>query len=140
MTVYADILFIVNLYIDALLLSAVRRFLHLQLSRFRWLTASLLGGLFGFTALLPQLHGFWLFLLGTAEAFLLICAAFAPKRTVLLLKATFLLLLFGGHFPHPRHHHLPANQIQHVCYQKNSYDHHDALHHMQASLSYSKLL
>lgn len=96
MTVYADILFIVNLYIDALLLSAVRRFLHLQLSRFRWLTASLLGGLFGFTALLPQLHGFWLFLLGTAEAFLLICAAFAPKRTVLLLKATFLLLLFGA--------------------------------------------
>ncbi len=96
MTVYADILFIVNLYIDALLLSAVRRFLHLQLSRLRWLSASLLGGLFGFTALLPQLNGFWLFLLGTVEAFLLICAAFAPKRAVLLLKATFLLLLFGA--------------------------------------------
>lgn len=96
MTVYADILFIVNLYIDALLLSAVRRFLHLPLSRVRWLLASLLGGVFGFTALLPQLRGVPLFLLGTAEAFLLVCAAFAPKRTVLLLKATFLLLLFGA--------------------------------------------
>ena len=58
MTVYADILFIVNLYIDAMLLSAVHRFLHLPLSRLRWLFASMLGGLFGFTALLPQLHGF----------------------------------------------------------------------------------
>lgn len=96
MTVYADILFIVNLYIDALLLSAVRRFLHVPLSRLRWLCAALLGGLFGFTALLPQLHGFLLFLMGAAEAFLLICAAFAPKRPSLLLKATFLLLLFAA--------------------------------------------
>ncbi len=96
MTVYADILFIVNLYIDAMLLSAVRRFLRLPLSRLRWLLASLLGGLFGFTALLPQLSGVLLFLLGTAQAFLLTCAAFAPKRLWLLLKATFLLLLFGA--------------------------------------------
>lgn len=96
MTVYADILFIVNLYIDALLLSAVRRFLRLPLSRLRWLSAALLGGLFGFTALLPQLSGFWLFLIGTVQAFLLICTAFAPKPPMLLLKSTFLLLLFGA--------------------------------------------
>ena len=55
MTVYADILFIVNLYIDAMLLSAVRRFLRLPLTAPRWLLASALGGLFGLTALLPQL-------------------------------------------------------------------------------------
>ena len=96
MTVYADILFIVNLYIDAMLLSAVHRFLHLPLSRLRWLLASLLGGLFGFTALLPQLHGIELFLLGTIQAFLLSCAAFAPKRLWVLMKAAFLLLLFGA--------------------------------------------
>lgn len=96
MTVYADILFIVNFYIDAMLLSAVRRFLKLPLSRLRWLLSALLGGLFGFAALLPQARGVPLFLLGTAQAFLLVCAAFAPKRPVLLMKATFLLLLFGA--------------------------------------------
>ena len=40
MTVYADLLFIVNLYIDALLLSAVRRFLRLPLTGKRLLLAS----------------------------------------------------------------------------------------------------
>ena len=44
MTVYADLLFIVNLYIDALLLSAVRRFLRLPLTGKRLLLASVLGG------------------------------------------------------------------------------------------------
>lgn len=96
MTVYADILFIVNLYIDAMLLSAVRRFLHLPLSRVRWLLASLLGGLFGLTALLPQIRGFPLLLLGLAQAFALVCAAFAPKRWPQLIRAAFLLLLFGA--------------------------------------------
>ena len=47
MTVYADLLFIVNLYIDALLLSAVRRFLRLPLTGKRLLLASVLGGVFG---------------------------------------------------------------------------------------------
>lgn len=96
MTVYADILFIVNLYIDAMLLSAVRRFLRLPLSRLRWLLAAILGGAFGLTALLPQIRGFPLLLLGLLQAFLLVCAAFAPKPWVVLLKASFLLLLFGA--------------------------------------------
>ena len=46
-TVYADILFIVNLYVDALLLSAVRRFLRLPLKTGRWLLAAALGGFSG---------------------------------------------------------------------------------------------
>ena len=96
MTVYADILFIVNLYIDAMLLSAVRRFLRLPITAPRWLLASALGGCFGLTALLPQLRGLPLFLLGLLEAFLLVCAAFAPKPWFSLLKAAFLLLLFGA--------------------------------------------
>lgn len=57
MTVYADLLFIVNLYIDALLLSAVRRFLRLPLTGKRLLLASVLGGVFGLSALLPALPG-----------------------------------------------------------------------------------
>ena len=61
MTVYADLLFIVNLYIDALLLSAVRRFLRLPLTGKRLLLASVLGGVFGLSALLPALPGVVLF-------------------------------------------------------------------------------
>ena len=58
MTVYADILFIVNLYVDALLLAAVRRFLRLPLGKGRFLLAALLGGVFGLCALLPDIRGF----------------------------------------------------------------------------------
>lgn len=95
-TVYADILFIVNLYVDALLLSAVRRFLRLPLKTGRWLLAAALGGFFGLSALLPHIRGFPLLLLGLLQALLLAAAAFAPKPPATLLKAAFLLLLFGA--------------------------------------------
>ncbi len=95
-TVYADILFIVNLYVDALLLSAVRRFLRLPLKTGRWLLAAALGGLFGLSVLLPHIRGFPLLLLGLLQALLLAAAAFAPKPPATLLKAAFLLLLFGA--------------------------------------------
>jgi len=67
-TVYADLLFIVNLYIDALLLSAVRRFLRLPLTGKRLLLASVLGGVFGLSALLPALPGGVLFPLALLES------------------------------------------------------------------------
>lgn len=96
MTVYADILFLVNLYIDALLLSAVRRFLRLPLSRWRWLLASALGGAFGLFALLPRLRGLALLLLCVGQAAALVTAAFYPQRPGVLLRGTFLLFLFGA--------------------------------------------
>lgn len=89
MTVYADLLFIVNLYIDALLLSAVRRFLRLPLTGKRLLLASVLGGAFGLSALLPALPGVVLFPLALLESLALCAAAFAPKPMTQLLKATF---------------------------------------------------
>lgn len=96
MTIYADILFIVNLYIDAMLIAAVRRFLRLPLSRGRWLLAAVLGGFSGLCALLPDLSGFPLFCLTAVQALALSAAAFAPKPWGTLLKATFLLFLFGA--------------------------------------------
>lgn len=96
MTVYADLLFIVNLYIDALLLSAVRRFLRLPLTGKRLLLASVLGGVFGLSALLPALPGVVLFPLALLESLALCAAAFAPKPVTQLLKAAFLLFLFGA--------------------------------------------
>ena len=96
MTVYADLLFIVNLYIDALLLSAVRRFLRLPLTGKRLLLASVLGGGFGLSALLPALPGVVLFPLALLESLALCATAFAPKPMTQLLKAVFLLFLFGA--------------------------------------------
>jgi len=96
LTVYADILFLVNLYIDALLLSAVRRFLRLPLSRWRWLLASALGGAFGLFALLPRLRGLPLLLLCVGQAAALVATAFYPQRPGVLLRGTFLLFLFGA--------------------------------------------
>lgn len=96
MTVYVDLLFIVNLYIDALLLSAVRRFLKLPLSGMRLFLSSVLGGVFGLSALLPALPGTILFLLTISESIILCAAAFAPKPVLQILKAAFLLFLFGA--------------------------------------------
>ena len=98
MTVYADLLFIVNLYIDALLLSAVRRFLRLPLTGKRLLLASVLGGVFGLSALLPALPGVVLFPLALLESLALCAAAFAPKPVTQLLKAAFLLFFYAHPF------------------------------------------
>lgn len=96
MTVYADLLFIVNLYIDALLLSAVRRFLKLPLSGRRLFLSSVLGGVFGLSAFLPTLPGVVLLPLTISESVILCAAAFAPKPVTQILKAAFLLFLFGA--------------------------------------------
>ena len=95
-TVYADLLFIVNLYIDALLLSAVRRFFAAAaygkkaFARFRARR-----GVWAF-CLLPALPGVVLFPLALLESLALCAAAFAPKPMTQLLKAAFLLFLFGA--------------------------------------------
>lgn len=99
MTVYADLLFIVNLYIDALLLSAVRRFLRLPLTGKRLLLASVLGGVFGLSALLPALPGVVLFPLALLESLALCAAAFAPKPVTQLLKAAFCCFCLARRFP-----------------------------------------
>lgn len=96
MVIYGDILFLVNFYIDALLLGLTRRFLRLPLSNPRWIAASALGGALSFTALLPPLPPVLAPLPGLAEAALLALAAFAPKPPRTLLKAAFSLLLFAA--------------------------------------------
>ena len=56
----------------------------------------MLGGVFGFSALLPALPGVVLFPLALLESLALCAAAFAPKPMTQLLKAVFLLFLFGA--------------------------------------------
>ena len=96
MTVYADILFIVNMYVDAILLYGTARFLHLPLKKGRWLLASLLGGALGLCALLPPMPGGLLLLLCLVQTLLLVAAAFGRCGLRILLKGAFLLFLLGA--------------------------------------------
>lgn len=96
MVIYADILFIVNLYTDALLLSAVRRFLRLPLSVGRLLLSSALGGALGLLGLVPLPFAALRLLIGLFGAALLTFAAFCPMGKGTFIKAAFLLLLFGA--------------------------------------------
>ena len=54
-TVYIDVLVVVNCFIDLLLLLCVSRLLHLRTKPLRLLFASLVGGSFSLTALLPPI-------------------------------------------------------------------------------------
>ena len=96
MTVYADILFIVNMYVDAMLLYGTARFLQLPLKKGRWLAASLLGGGLGLCALLPPLPGGVLLALCFAQTLLLVFAAFGRCSVRVLLKSAFVLFLLGA--------------------------------------------
>ena len=110
MTVYADVLVIVNLYIDFILLHAVQSFLRLQAGNGRLVLGALAGALCGLSGLLPA-PGWLSPLLGGLCSLAAVGAAFAPVRPGLFLRcwlctwlASFLLagfLLFIAQFAPP---------------------------------------
>ncbi len=79
MTVYADVLVIVNLYIDFFLLWCVKKALGLSAKRRRLALGALLGGIVSLGALLP-LPGWASLLLGVFTALGVTAAAFLPAR------------------------------------------------------------
>lgn len=102
MVIYADILFITNLYIDFFLLVCVKNFLHLEQSTGRLLLGALAGAACSMTALLPELPAFVSVLLGIAAALLVAAAAFAPVKWPGFCKLSvcywFFSFLFAGFF------------------------------------------
>ena len=54
-TIYIDVLFTVNIFIDFFLILCVKKFLDLNVSLKRIIAGSLLGGLFSIVALLPKI-------------------------------------------------------------------------------------
>ena len=100
MVIYADILVIVNLYIDFFLLWCVEKFLHLRGKGFRLALGALLGAMLALTALFPQLPTAVQLLIGIGTALAVTAAAFAPLRPREFLRAAvcfwgFTLLLCG---------------------------------------------
>lgn len=99
MTIYADILVIVNLYVDYILLCCVRSFLRLGAATPRLVLGALAGALLSLLGLLP-LPGWTAPVLGGACALAAAAAAFAPMKPRLLLRCwlatwTFSFLLAG---------------------------------------------
>lgn len=100
LTIYADILVIVNLYLDFFLLWCVKRSLRLRTKSRRLVLGALLGALCSLTALLPEQPPWLSLLLGLLTALGVSAAAFCPLpprtfcRAVLSFWA-FSLLLAG---------------------------------------------
>ncbi len=100
LTVYADILAIVNLYIDFFLLWCVKKFLGLRVKNRRLVLGAFAGAACSLTALLP-IEAPWLSLvLGLAVSFAVAAAAFAPLQIRAFFRAAlcfwaFTLLLAG---------------------------------------------
>lgn len=95
MTVYADVLVIVNLYIDYILLSLVRRCLNLAAPGYRLVLGALTGGALSLIGLLP-LPGWAGPVIGGLSAGLMALAAFAPAGKRVLLRCW--LGLWGASF------------------------------------------
>lgn len=86
MTVYADVLVIVNLYIDFFLLWCVKKALGFAAKTRRLALGALIGAVFSLSALAPLGKGCVL-LLGIAAAPAIVAAAFAPVGLKAILRA-----------------------------------------------------
>lgn len=100
LTIYADILVIVNLYIDFFLLWCVKKFLHLKNRNRRLALGALAGALCSLSVLFPALPEWASLLLGLCSAFAVTAAAFTPMRPRMFFQAAlcfwaFTLLLAG---------------------------------------------
>ncbi len=100
MTVYADVLVIVNLYVDFFLLWCVKKFLALRVRNRRLALGAAAGALCSLTALLPASQAWLPLLMGAAASLLVTAAAFAPVKPRMFLRAAacfwaFSLLLAG---------------------------------------------
>lgn len=102
MVIYADILFITNLYIDFFLLVCVKNILHLNTGAVRLLLGALVGAACSMTALLPSLQPPLSVILGVVAALAVTAAAFAPVKWQMYLKISVSYwissFLFAGFF------------------------------------------
>ena len=93
MIIYADILLVVNWWVDFLLLLGVRRLLGIGARAWRLAVAALLGSVFSFTLLLPPLTSVLSLLFKLLAAALMVLVAFGVRDRRRAIRS--LLLLFG---------------------------------------------
>ena len=94
LTVYADVLLTVNLYIDFFLLWCVRRFLNLQVKNARLVLGAAVAALCALLSLL-ELSAPLSIIAGAAVAVLVALSSFAPTQPKMLLKAALCFWMFS---------------------------------------------
>lgn len=100
-TVYADVLIILNIYVNFLLLKATSAFTHIPLKSSRCILASVYGSLFSLTILLPPLNTAVNILIKLFAAVSVVYAAFgffSVKRLAVNSVAFFIINLVAGGF------------------------------------------
>lgn len=95
MIIYADILFITNLYIDFFLLLCVKKFLRLKVTGMRMLAGALVGAAYSLCAMLPAMPGILSLAAGIVSAFLIALVTFAPNNIFVLLRASLCFYVFS---------------------------------------------
>ena len=95
MTIYVDILFITNLYIDFILLICVRKFLRINCSVMRMLCGSAVGACCSLISLYQNMPTAPAFFLSLISALFITLAAFAKKRWQMMLKITITYWIFS---------------------------------------------
>lgn len=95
LVIYADVLVVVNLYVDFFLLWCVKKALGLRARARRLVLGALAGALAALLALPPGQPGWLSFLLGAATALGAAGAAFAPLAPRMFAKAALCLWLFS---------------------------------------------
>ena len=95
MVIYADMLFLTNLYIDFFLLICAKKFLKLHSSSLRLLLGAFIGAVYSLTALLPKQSLPVNLPLSLLSALAMALAAFSPCKRQLILKAALVFYLFS---------------------------------------------
>lgn len=100
MVIYADVLIVLNIYINCILLCITAKLTHSQLKTVRLLLGSVYGSIYSLTILLPELNNVLSILIKTISAVTIIMVTFGiqNKRRLLINTVTFFTANFivGG--------------------------------------------
>lgn len=92
-TIYADVFFFINMFVDYSLLLCVKRIIHSNTKYNRLLTGAFSGAVFSFTAFLPFNHFPINFLLDTAIAAVMTLLTFGYKNKIRFLKTCSVMIV-----------------------------------------------
>lgn len=100
MTIYADILILINIYIDYFLILAVRRFFHLWTKPWRMVLGAVFGGFCGLLGLVPMAFPLSLFVLFICGGIICLIAFYDGNKIMYIKVACFFTfsMIFSGFY------------------------------------------
>lgn len=100
MFIYADVLIIINIYVDFLLIQSAKAITHSPMKTSRGIIAAVIGSLFSLVIFLPALPAWALMAIKLLSSVMIVLTAFGYERRGLFLKRIFIFYLsafiYGG--------------------------------------------